>query len=535
MATRSSIQKGVDAILGKTTIVTDTGTTTSNNPNNTPEKQTSDKTVEDMKMTGRADVSKFKVSIGDYLKDKGELSKAGAILEDIAKDEKTKLNILVLIALSRWQTRDGTTIAVKKKHNPGCITGMSENEKLADLKSGYETMVKQLTSKLTENDGEWLSSTRLWYVTKLMTKDDAAGLEADDVKQMGAEEDKEGTSKSGGLSGSDTYDLPTQGPSITEQVSRLKPGWSSALPIIGGILKQNNLADGAQISSAARTPVHNASVNGAENSYHIDNGDGGDAVDIVLPDETTQSQADNIIEVFKNTKAFAEVLFHDVGSGFHLHLGGYGGAISGVSIKLEKQQMFWYDKLRTYVNDVYDKLLGEKPPWEKRILKKKDQQAKGRSSDKGVKTISKVPHGKHGEDDPDSVLVVLPRNETFSEPVYPDLLTVADNVPQYIKTLSRVVKPPQDIGVFDLVTNPGKVADLYQEGIAKAVVIAKEKITGTTDSGEETPPQPVFTTTPRKCAWKGFGPMTSSGNISPGTTFSSPKLKKIFLKASLTS
>lgn len=144
-----------------------------------------------------------------------------------------------------------------------------------------------------------------------------------------------GNSWSGGIPG---YDLPTQGDDITAQVETLKPGWKQALPAIGGILNQMGLADGAAISSGGRTSAHNAEVGGAEHSYHINDDErgGGDAVDIVLPKGTTEEQAQAVLERFKETGAFKEVLFHDAGSGYHLHLGGYTGGLSsgGVSGKV---------------------------------------------------------------------------------------------------------------------------------------------------------------------------------------------------------
>lgn len=123
-----------------------------------------------------------------------------------------------------------------------------------------------------------------------------------------------------------TYDMPTQGDAITEQVQNLKAGWADVLPQIGGVLHNQFGLDGV-ISSAARTPEHNAEVGGAEHSHHIDNGDGGDAVDIVLPDGTTAEQAEQVKQYFENSGAFQEVLFHDAGSGYHLHLGGLKGSL----------------------------------------------------------------------------------------------------------------------------------------------------------------------------------------------------------------
>ena len=113
--------------------------------------------------------------------------------------------------------------------------------------------------------------------------------------------------------------MPTQGAAIDAQITHLTPEFRSALPVIGGILNDMGLAEGAEISSAARTKEHNAEVGGAERSYHIDNGNGGDAVDIVLPEGTTPEQAEAVKRRFEQTGAFAEVLFHDAGSGYHLH------------------------------------------------------------------------------------------------------------------------------------------------------------------------------------------------------------------------
>lgn len=65
------------------------------------------------------------------------------------------------------------------------------------------------------------------------------------------------------------YNLPTQGADIDEQVKELTPEFQQALPFIGGMLNQMGVADGAEISSAARTREHNAEVNGSPTSQHI--------------------------------------------------------------------------------------------------------------------------------------------------------------------------------------------------------------------------------------------------------------------------
>lgn len=120
--------------------------------------------------------------------------------------------------------------------------------------------------------------------------------------------------------------MSTQGGDIDEQVKQLKPQWNDGvLGTIGGVLKQNFGITGV-ISSAARTAEHNAAVGGSPTSHHIIRDDGGDAVDIVLdgnlPDGVT---ADDVKQYFIDSGKFDEVLYHDAGSGLHLHLGGYKG------------------------------------------------------------------------------------------------------------------------------------------------------------------------------------------------------------------
>ena len=123
------------------------------------------------------------------------------------------------------------------------------------------------------------------------------------------------------------YNLPTQGANIDEQVQQLKPEFREALPIIGGMLNKMGVADGAEISSGGRTREHNAEVGGRPTSQHIIGPNGGDAVDIVLPDGTTAEKAEEVRKAFEDSGAFDQVLFHDAGSGYHLHLGGYHGGL----------------------------------------------------------------------------------------------------------------------------------------------------------------------------------------------------------------
>lgn len=130
------------------------------------------------------------------------------------------------------------------------------------------------------------------------------------------------------------FDLPVQD-GIQEQIDNLKPELKGALPTIGGILNNLGVADGAEISSAARSYEHQMEVNpDAPNSYHVSS----DAVDIVLPDDISGEQAEAVRRFFEESGAFEEVLYHDAGSGYHLHLGGYNGGLNAAAAEPGKEQ-----------------------------------------------------------------------------------------------------------------------------------------------------------------------------------------------------
>lgn len=183
-----------------------------------------------------------------------------------------------------------------------------------------------LSQKIKENNGDVWAGVRAY---------NGAGPQADAY----LEQVRQNAQNLGGMhdtnTGFSTYNLPTQGADIDEQITRLTPELRAALPAIGGILNDMGLAQGSAISSAARSAEHNAEVGGAEGSYHIDSGNGGNAVDIVLPEGTSQEQAEAVAERFRQTGAFEEVLFHDAGSGYHLHLGGYKGGLNGRAMNTE--------------------------------------------------------------------------------------------------------------------------------------------------------------------------------------------------------
>ena len=121
------------------------------------------------------------------------------------------------------------------------------------------------------------------------------------------------------LFGAGTAEISTQGADIDEQVAHLKDGYQSVIPQVAGVLVNDFGIEGAQISSGFRTREHNKEVGGAENSYHVGDGEHGDALDIVLPDGVSAETAEAIKQRFENSGVFDEVLFHDAGSGYHLH------------------------------------------------------------------------------------------------------------------------------------------------------------------------------------------------------------------------
>ena len=109
-------------------------------------------------------------------------------------------------------------------------------------------------------------------------------------------------------------------PRYSGDLDNLTPELKSVLPSIGGIIAQLGYGDVAEYTSGYRDKEYNASVGGAENSYHTV----GNAVDIYLGD-LSDEEAKHVESTFKNY--FGEVLFHDAGSGKHLHLGDYVGGL----------------------------------------------------------------------------------------------------------------------------------------------------------------------------------------------------------------
>ena len=121
------------------------------------------------------------------------------------------------------------------------------------------------------------------------------------------------------------YEIPlSQGDS--PDMGNLKPELQNALPYVGGLLKRFGLEEGSLITSGYRSAEHNASVGGAANSYHTH----GDAIDIYIP-AGKESQRLELEEAYQ--AYFEEVLYHDAGTGLHLHLGGYKGGMEALSLQ----------------------------------------------------------------------------------------------------------------------------------------------------------------------------------------------------------
>ena len=108
---------------------------------------------------------------------------------------------------------------------------------------------------------------------------------------------------------------------------------------------------------------------------------------------------------------------------------------------LENQRLKWFNDVETALNDLYSHIMGGSPGYEDKSLvqsKSSVKEPKPNSTNQanadGVKVKSMRPHGDHS----DSIIVKLPEGKTYCEPVYPDLLTVADAVPQYTNVASTV-------------------------------------------------------------------------------------------------
>lgn len=121
---------------------------------------------------------------------------------------------------------------------------------------------------------------------------------------------------------------PVDLPVASGDIEHLNPELRKALPAVGGLLSSLGITD-ATITSGYRDAERNAAAGGVPNSRHLT----GDAVDIYIGDvdKGTQNQ---IQQLFK--EYFDTVLYHDAGSGKHLHLDGYKGGMRLASSNSER-------------------------------------------------------------------------------------------------------------------------------------------------------------------------------------------------------
>lgn len=103
-------------------------------------------------------------------------------------------------------------------------------------------------------------------------------------------------------------------------LNNLSPTMKGILPSVGGLLSLMGYGDIAQITSGYRTAEHNAEVGGVPNSDHTK----GEALDIYLGN-LSKSEVEDVYKKFK--PYFRNILFHNAGSGEHLHLAGYIGGL----------------------------------------------------------------------------------------------------------------------------------------------------------------------------------------------------------------
>lgn len=122
----------------------------------------------------------------------------------------------------------------------------------------------------------------------------------------------------------------------------------SALPLIGGAIYQLGFKD-AEITSGFRSVEHNAAVGGAQNSWHTK----GDALDIYLGDGVDDASANRALSYFQ--QYFGEVLFHDAGTGKHLHLADYKGGLKGANPKEQSASAYSPQRLDKIRQSVFAK------------------------------------------------------------------------------------------------------------------------------------------------------------------------------------
>lgn len=120
-----------------------------------------------------------------------------------------------------------------------------------------------------------------------------------------------------------TYEIPVADSDIEDfNLEGTDLGLKSTLPYLGGILMNilgSDRMSQVVITSGKRSPENNASVGGAQQSRHLT----GNAVDIALPDDLTDEEAQQVLKAVQDTGLYRYVDYHDYGTGWHLHVDEY--------------------------------------------------------------------------------------------------------------------------------------------------------------------------------------------------------------------
>lgn len=122
------------------------------------------------------------------------------------------------------------------------------------------------------------------------------------------------------------HKLPISG-GDNPDLANITPELKGALGCVGGVLYQMGFTD-AQLTSGYRSAERNASVNGSPTSHHLQ----GNAVDIWLGERGLSSEEQDDLKSYFG-QYFGEVLFHNAGSGEHLHLADYKGGMKAADPK----------------------------------------------------------------------------------------------------------------------------------------------------------------------------------------------------------
>lgn len=159
------------------------------------------------------------------------------------------------------------------------------------------------------------------------------------------------------------------------------------------------------------------------------------------------------------------------------------------AITLSKQQIKWVTDVESIISDIYKEIFGGTPEYTKRNLSSKDNivnKAKNSANATGTAIIRVIPHGDHA----DVVYAKLPRNKTFAEPVYPDLITVADSVPIYVKTNSTIPTSSSSLGI-DFSSNQDVQSTGTTTSLSNGTTVTTDSNT-VQSSSDETSPQKVL-------------------------------------------